>query len=302
MFYHKKYLLQNLVETDMLFTDNWRDCMKKKLILLIVLTFVITTLSGVPNLGVRNVEAATTFQKVNFTDGEVTSYYLNVRQGPSSKYNIVCVLEKGDKVKIFGKIGSWYAIYEPKSGCVGAVSSKYIKVPGNSTQAPAQKKTQTQTPQNTQKTTQQPKQETPPAAQAPSTTDTGLNVSDKEQELLNLVNKARADAGLQPLQFDKKLMEVARLKAKDMVDNNYFSHQSPTYGSPFDMMRQFDVEFKTAGENIAGNRTVEGAFQAWMNSEGHRKNILNSKFNYTGIGIVESKSYGLMLVQQFIGK
>ena len=92
------------------------------------------------------------------------------------------------------------------------------------------------------------------------------------------------------------------MKAKDMVDNNYFSHQSPTYGSPFDMMRQFGISFKTAGENIAGNRTVEGAFKAWMNSEGHKKNILNSGFNYTGIGIVDSSKYGKMLVQQFIGK
>jgi len=283
----------------MLFTVNWRDYMKKKLILLIVLTLIITSLWGIPNLGMQDVEAATTFQKVNFVDGEVTSYYLNVRQGPSSKYHIVCVLEKGDKVKIFGKIGSWYAVYEPKSGCVGAVSSKYIKVPGNSTQTPAQNKTPAQTQQPKQNTTPQPKAETPPATETPTTE---LDVSEQEKELLNLVNKARADAGLEPLKFDMELMKVARLKAKDMVDKNYFSHQSPTYGSPFDMMRQFDVEFKTAGENIAGNRTVEGAFQAWMNSEGHRKNILNGKFNYTGIGIVESKSYGLILVQQFIGK
>ncbi|HHY23587.1 MAG TPA: SCP-like extracellular protein, partial [Clostridiaceae bacterium] len=72
--------------------------------------------------------------------------------------------------------------------------------------------------------------------------------------------------------------------------------------SPFDMMKQFGISFRTAGENIAGNRTVEGAFKAWMNSEGHRKNILNGNFNYTGIGIVESSTYGKILVQQFIGR
>ncbi|NMB96529.1 MAG: SCP-like extracellular protein, partial [Clostridiaceae bacterium] len=74
------------------------------------------------------------------------------------------------------------------------------------------------------------------------------------------------------------------------------------YGSPFDMMRQFDISFRTAGENIAGNKTVEGAFKAWMNSAGHKKNILNSSFNYTGIGIVDSPKYGKILVQMFIGR
>ncbi len=276
--------------------------MKKKLILLIVLTLIITSVPGISNWGVQNVEAATTFQKVNFVDGEVTAYYLNVRQGPSSKYRIVCVLEKGDKVKIFGKIGNWYAIYELKSGCVGAVNSKYIKVAGSTqTQAPKQTTQPKPQPKPTPQPQPQPQPqpETPPATETPGTE---LEVSKEEQELLNLVNKARADAGLEPLKFDMELMKVARLKAKDMVEKNYFSHQSPTYGSPFDMMRQFNIEFRTAGENIAGNRTVEGAFQAWMNSEGHRKNILNGKFNYTGIGIVESKSYGLILVQMFIGK
>ena len=87
-----------------------------------------------------------------------------------------------------------------------------------------------------------------------------------------------------------------------MVENNYFSHQSPTYGSPFDMMRQFNNAFNSAGENIAGNQTVEGAFKAWMGSEGHKKNILNSNFNYTGIGIETSNTYGKIVVQQFIGR
>ena len=97
-------------------------------------------------------------------------------------------------------------------------------------------------------------------------------------------------------------MKVARDKAMDMVNNNYFSHNSPTYGSPFDMMRAYGVSFNTAGENIAGNSTIEGAVKAWMNSDGHRKNILNSAYNYTGIGMVKSPKYGYVFVQQFIGK
>lgn len=116
------------------------------------------------------------------------------------------------------------------------------------------------------------------------------------------MNKARKDAGVEPLAFDKNLVKVARLKAEDMANNGYFSHQSPTYGSPFDMMRQFDNTFKTAGENIAGNKTIDGAFKAWMGSNDHKKNILNESFNLTGIGVASSDTYGKILVQQFIGR
>ena len=86
-----------------------------------------------------------------------------------------------------------------------------------------------------------------------------------------------------------------------MVKNNYFDHQSPTYGSPFDMMEKFGISYGIAGENIAGNGTVEKAFDAWMNSTGHRENILNKNFNYVGFGIADSPKYGKIFVQQFIG-
>jgi len=66
-------------------------------------------------------------------------------------------------------------------------------------------------------------------------------------------------------------------------------------------MRQFGISFRSAGENIAGNQSVEGAFIAWMNSTGHKENILNKNFNYVGFGIVDSPVYGKILVQQFIG-
>ena len=87
-----------------------------------------------------------------------------------------------------------------------------------------------------------------------------------------------------------------------MVDNNYFSHTSPTYGSPFDMLKSFKVSYKTAGENLAGNSSNSSTVTAWMNSSGHKANILNSSFNYTGIGVVSSPKYGKIYVQMFIGK
>ena len=105
-----------------------------------------------------------------------------------------------------------------------------------------------------------------------------------------------------PLKIDTELQRVAKIKAEDMVTNNYFSHQSPIYGSPFDMIKSFKISYKSAGENIAANSSNNGAVTAWMNSSGHRANILNSKFNYTGIGVVNSAKYGKGYVQQFIGK
>ena len=268
--------------------------MKKKIAFLIVLALLLTTAPGFLPSGIKTVEAAPKFQSLGFINGTVTATALNVRKGPSTNYEVVCTVKKGTTVKIFGKIDNWYAIYEPGTGCVGCVHSRYIKVAG--TTAP-----KTATPAATPKPTTKPAP-TPKPAPAPLTTPAPAGATEEEQALLNLVNKARSDAGAAPLAFDKDLLTTARLKAQDMVANNYFSHQSPTYGSPFDMMRQFGISFKTAGENIAGNQTIEGAFKAWMASEGHRKNILNPNFNYTGIGIAPSKTYGKILVQQFIGR
>ncbi|UUZ84341.1 peptidoglycan-binding protein [Paenibacillus sp. P26] len=137
-----------------------------------------------------------------------------------------------------------------------------------------------------------------PAPQPPVTSE----LSPEEQQMLDLVNKARSEAGLPPLAVDSQLTHTAKLKSQDMADHNYFSHQSPTYGSPFDMMKRFGIDYKTAGENIACNQSVEAAHQALMASEGHRDNILSKDFTSIGIGIVDGGSCGKMFTQQFIGK
>lgn len=135
----------------------------------------------------------------------------------------------------------------------------------------------------------------------PTTTTTQSGLSAQEQQMVNLVNNERAKAGLKPLAVDTKLSQMARVKSQDMADNNYFSHTSPTYGSPFDMMKKFGISYRTAGENIALNSSVEKAHTALMNSEGHRANILNPNFTHIGIGIV-SKGGSLYFTQEFIGK
>lgn len=122
-----------------------------------------------------------------------------------------------------------------------------------------------------------------------------------EQRMLNLVNSERAKSGLSPLIPNLKLTEVARVKARDMIKYKYFSHTSPTYGSPFDMMRKFGISFRTAGENLAGAPTVDTAHKNLMNSPGHRANILNGSFKEVGIGVVDGGPYGKMFVQMFIG-
>ncbi|MEW6425350.1 MAG: CAP domain-containing protein [Bacillota bacterium] len=122
-----------------------------------------------------------------------------------------------------------------------------------------------------------------------------------EQRMVELVNQERARYGLPALKVNPELVKVARLKAQDMVANNYFGHTSPTYGSPFAMMKQFGITYRTAGENLAGAPAVEIAHRNLMNSPGHRANILNSSFTQVGIGVVEGSPYGKIFVQMFIG-
>lgn len=110
-------------------------------------------------------------------------------------------------------------------------------------------------------------------------------LSQDEAEVVRLVNIERQKAGLAPLKASSQLSNVARMKSKDMADNNYFSHTSPTYGSPFDMMKQFGISYRTAGENIAkGYLSPASVMNGWMNSSGHRANILNGSFGTIGVG------------------
>lgn len=106
-----------------------------------------------------------------------------------------------------------------------------------------------------------------------------------ENQVVELVNNERAARGLRPYTSNWQLARVARFKSEDMYRNNYFSHQSPTYGSPFDMMRSFGIRFTAAGENIAmGQTTAQGVMNSWMNSAGHRANILSNDFTEIGVG------------------
>lgn len=121
-----------------------------------------------------------------------------------------------------------------------------------------------------------------------------------EQEVVRLVNVERAKAGLSPLTSDWELARVAKYKSQDMHDKNYFSHTSPTYGSPFNMMKNFGISYKSAGENIAkGQKTAAQVVNAWMNSSGHRANIMSTSYTHIGVGYVVDGHYW---TQMFIKK
>lgn len=118
--------------------------------------------------------------------------------------------------------------------------------------------------------------------------------------MLNLVNGEREKAELAPLKLNQKLTEVAHIKSQDMIDNNYFAHESPTYGSPFEMIEHFGISFRYAAENIAMHPSVQSAHQGLMNSPGHRANILNPNLTGIGLGIVNSRGI-YYVTQMYIG-
>lgn len=220
------------------------------------------------------------YYKVDFSTGLVTATTLNVRSGPGTNYGIVATVKKNEYIRVFAGVGDWY-IVQVEGDYVGAVNKKYVKAiyPNSSN---SNNSSNNNSSSNSNSTT------------TAMTTD--------EKEVFDLINNQRTQNGLSALKLDTETLRVARIKAQDMVDNNYFSHNSPTYGSPFQMLNSFKISYKTAGENIAGNSSNSAAVTAWMNSSGHKANILNSSFNYTGIGVVKGSKYGKIYVQLFLGK
>ena len=213
------------------------------------------------------------YYNVDFSTGLVTATELNVRSGPGTQYKIVATVKKNEYIRVFAGVGTWY-IVQVEGDYIGAVSKKYVKpiYPNSS------------------------------GANTGGTTGSTASLSADEKEVFDLINKQRTKNGLSALKIDTEVQRVARIKAQDMIDNNYFAHESPTYGTPFQMLKSFKISYKTAGENIAGNSSNSAAVNAWMNSSGHKANILNGNYNYTGIGVVSSSKYGKVYVQMFIGR
>ncbi|HHX51184.1 MAG TPA: hypothetical protein GX711_07080 [Clostridia bacterium] len=148
--------------------------------------------------------------------------------------------------------------------------------------------------------TEQPLPEDPtvPDPVPPGNTDPRILHYDA-QLLINLVNTERQANGLKPLAYLEPLGRAAIDKSLDMLENNYFSHISPTYGSFAQMVYNRGIPFRSVGENLAMARNTEHAHRLLMTSELHRKNILNPNFNRVGVGIVQSP-YGVIVTELFI--
>lgn len=233
---------------------------KTFIILLSILVFAIFSVYS-NSFGMEEMES------LDFTVGQVTANKLNIRRGPGITYENVGILSKDNYIRVFAKIGNWYVV-QTENNIIGAVSSDYVK--------PCYDKELEIQPTN---------------AEAVEETASQAILSEEESAFLNSINNLRAENNLPALQIDDNTQNVARLKAQDLVENNYFSHTSEKYGTPFEMLTANGVTYKTASENIAGNSTLEGAVNSWMNSESHKNNILNNSFNYTGVAIVNSPQY-----------
>ncbi|TCT12936.1 putative YkwD family protein [Natranaerovirga pectinivora] len=225
-----------------------------------------------PSVLARNV-----YKWTNIKEIQVTANQLNVRTGPSTDFPVIGTLNQNQVVEVVGTLGSWFVVHLDNNS-VGCVSSTWTRVYSyhNQQEAPP----------------------TPTPTPSPGQNLTQLNAL--EREFFDLVNAERRKNGLTEYKIDLEVSRVARIKAQDMADNKYFSHTSPVYGSPFDMLKSFGINYRTAGENIAGNNTVQRAHNALMNSTGHRANILSTNYDSIGVGIVPDPRYGYVFVQLFI--
>lgn len=221
---------------------------------------------------------------------KITAKTANITSGCGNKAPVLQTGNKNAKYNVINEVKDWYAVqlpdkqvgFVPKNQCKPiVVDDKKANIPPETKEASPQGKT---------------------TAKTPTTQTNAGSLSTQEQEMLKLVNEARAQNNLPALKIDMELSNVARIKSQDMIDNNYFSHNSPKYGSPFDMMKAFNINYVKAGENIAGNQQVKTAHNSLMNSPGHRKNILSPDFTHIGIGIKKGGTYGNMFTQMFISK
>ncbi|HLV10264.1 MAG TPA: CAP domain-containing protein [Halanaerobiales bacterium] len=240
------------------------------------------------------------FRAAEVQNCRVTADQLEVKSGAGENFNTIASLNRGDVVRVMGKIDTWYVIRlsNYRIGCIDATETEpVVKNNGENGQSG-------QPDQSAQPTEPEPEQperdEETPAPSRPGQAETGRGGGEQESRLITLVNEERRKNDLPVLRTDSQLSRVARVKAQDMVDNDYFSHYSPTYGSPFEMLDHFGVGYQYAGENLSKNTTVNSAHQALMGSSGHRKNILNPNFTNIGVGVREVDR-GYIYVELFTG-
>ncbi|MEU4441965.1 CAP domain-containing protein [Actinosynnema sp. NPDC050801] len=155
------------------------------------------------------------------------------------------------------------------------------------TEAPSSPETTTATTTTTETTTTttETTTTTPPVTSAAPTTTTAPADVPQAQQVVALVNEARDLAGCKPLKVDERVVEAAQGHSADMAARDYFSHTTPE-GVDFAQRMRAAGYPSPGGENIAmGQRSAEQVMRAWMNSDGHRRNILNCGFTTIGVGL-----------------
>lgn len=199
-----------------------------------------------------------------FYKGEVIIEVLNVRQGTGTEFKIIDTLKKGDIVDVLAQKENWY-IVQAQNGCIGCVYKEYIKQ-------------------------YIPKEDTI------STTV----LTQDEETIFQYINQQRGKEKMPPLQMNEELQNIARIKARDLVSNKYFSHYSPVLGTIENMLDEQSVIYQEVKENIVGTTSSKKAVAEWMNSTDHKKYILDETFTHTGIGVAGGSKYGTIYVQLFI--
>jgi uncharacterized YkwD family protein len=252
-------------------------------------------------------QTSSLFSKLDYSFATITKN-INIRSGPNASTPIVANLKEGDEVKVIGKLNGWYVVNVPNTNKVGCISPNYTKLysaqPASTKPEPTKPIPTTPTAtdkSNVSKTPTKPSGTATGANAAKTPTGTGT-LSSQGSRILQLANAERAKVGAKPLKSNTDLNKLATMKSQDIVENNYFSHQSPTYGSPFDMMKTYGVSYMYAGENLAINNDADKAHNAWMGSEGHKKNLLNPDFTEIGIGLYPKGNGSYAYTQMFIGK
>lgn len=213
-------------------------------------------------------KGASTYTTVSKNTGTTKSNTI-LRGGPSTSFRKITTLSSKTKVTILGYIDNWYIVVT-SNNLVGCIRKDLLTTASTSTNSSG------------------------------STSNNSFSMSENEKTIFDLINDARAKAGISKLVADSNVFKVAKLKVQDMVKSNYFSHNSPTYGSPFEMLKKYGITYKVAGENIAGNPSLEAAVTAWLNSDTHKQNILSNSYNYVGIGVEKSDTYGYIITAMFI--
>jgi len=296
--------------------------MKFKYILVVfIMSFLMISCNAPEDTGM-NTDESSIFEVSDVQHIKITSDSCDVKAGVGDNFKKIDKLNKNEIVNVLRQVDDWYVV-QLDNNEIGAIQGSdakpvVIEDEGNDNvqQQPrddvpeGQRPESSETPQNQDvpQTTGEGTNDQANNDQAPKNQNTQENdgniaaLTNSEQQMLNLVNQERQKNNLPKLKADLEVTKVARVKSQDMVDNNYFSHYSPNYGSPFEMMKSFGIDYLHAGENLAGNSTVQKAHTALMNSSGHRKNILSPDFTHIGIGIKPSDKYGYMFTQMFISK